>query len=77
MCEKKAKHGETEKEKTHNLKISLASNELTFRYVTPAPPGGRPVRSNSPIATVKKTIILSYLSKDEHFPKRTHLAMVH
>lgn len=29
-----------------------APKEFTLRYVTPAPSGGRPVRSNSPITTV-------------------------
>lgn len=53
MCVKKtlkAKYGETEKEKIHQFKISMALKDFN-KYTTLAPSGGRPIRSNSPITT--------------------------
>lgn len=54
----------------------MTAKEFTCRYVTLAPSGGRPVRSNSPTITVFLEKTLSYLSKNEHFPKRMSLATV-
>lgn len=56
MCGKtlKTKSGEGEKERKHiQAQDFHGTKEVTFRYVTLAPSGGRPVRKNS-MASLKK-----------------------